>query len=302
MKRSGIIRTPTISFLVSFVLLAGCHRPESDSPTQPTGTAASAPSPASAPGTTIDQRLNQLEQQVRAQQEENQKLRAALNDKPASGTQSSPVAASASSSPTSVQPPPPDPDAKFVHGWIARIMPVGTDARAVPSDELGHFDAEKDSYRIGDFVKETGFRSGVDVGWKGEAYLEATEQGRYTFSINFTLDNIAPHLISHFAVCWGLALVEGQTIGRGQVVLDVPPIGESVIKSVVGGTDLGVGRYRVEFWVACGDMRNEVLVAAVDNNALHSAMSVAFEVMIKRPSDAGPLSAARTLAIKVPKN
>lgn len=314
MKGSGRVQTQAALLLVvSFVFLSGCNRRVAVTPTQPTASAPSATSPASTSSVTnIDQRLNQLAQQLRLQQEQTREILEALKDKQVSGSPNPPPAVASASTAnsntlvhtsTSID----ADDTTLVHGWVARIMPVGSDASVVPSDELAHFDALKDSYRIGDFAKESSMRIGVDVGWKGEGYLEARQPGHYTFSINFIRDKVifdwGNHTNAYYVPCWGSILVEGHPVAQGQHVTVAPRDNNSTqIQSVVGGADLEVvGRYRVQFWVACGDLDNNIVTTTDNNERLQQVLNVLFEVMIKRPSDSAPISAAKALVIKVPK-
>ena len=251
-----------------------------------------------APAST-DDRLKKLETQLQQQQEQNKQILDVLKQMQQGQPQTTPAAAT-SASPAAAAPK--KDDGKFTYGWIARIMPVGSDAKVVPADELGHFVAEKDSYRLSDFSKETSIRSGVDAGWKGEAFLEVTESGRHTFSLNFIQDNPRNNYSNPATACWGNIQVEGQTVAQGVNVLGWPEPNNKVIKSIVGGADLEPGRYKVEFWSACGEENRGIVSAATNGVNLGVAMNVTFEMMVKRPSDAGPVSAGKSLVVKLQKS
>jgi hypothetical protein len=186
---------------------------------------------------------------------------------------------------------------KLVRGWLARIMPIGDDPKSIPSDELGRFIASKDSYRLGDFAKESSIRTGVDVGWKGEALLDVTEVGRHTFSMNFIQKGLTWGYTEN--LCWGSIIVEGQVVAQGQVAVVVHTTTEQDIKSIVGGADLEPGRYRVEFWTACGVNKNEVIAAAVKTEDLRTSLNIAFEVLVKRPGEAAPIPASKAFVLKL---
>jgi hypothetical protein len=226
---------------------------------------------------------------------------AAATGKPAATPQAAAASVQASPGPGS-SPSPDTAKKKYVRGWLARIMPVGTDASVVPPDELGRFIATKDSYRLGDFAKESSIRTGADVGWKGEGYLDVTAVGRHTFSMNFTLKATSTGFGTEHARCWGSILVESQVVAQGKTALNSDSPTAPDIKSVVGGADLEPGRYRVEFWAACGVEKNEVIAATADNTALRSAMNTTFEVLLKRPNDAEPVSASKALILKLQKD
>jgi hypothetical protein len=252
-------------------------------------------------GDNNDDRVKKLEEQLQAQQEQNKQILEMLNKmktSPAAQTPAAPAGASASApsstpsaAPQNAGPSPQKDEAKFVHGWVAKVFPLGADARDNQTDELGRFTATKDSYRFRDALKETGIRSGADIGIKGEAFLEVTETGRHTFSFNFIHDNNWNN-----TGCFVSIKVEGQVVAQGTNLL-----GRDEIKSVIGGADLEPGRYKTEFWGVCGPMANGVIHSTPDRNEVEAATAVSFEFLIKKPSDPTPVSANKVLVIKVQK-
>ena len=259
-----------------------------------------------------DAKIKALEDQLRQQQEQNQKIMEMLKNmqgqqgstagaaRPAAADQQTPPdepVRPSSAAPSPVVPPPAD---KFTPGWLACIMSLkpgegGDDDLLLLGDKLGCFIASKELYEGREYMKIPGMPKDPVTGWKGEAFFETRESGRHSFLISFEANTGSDYKCG-FA---GGFIIEGNEIfnkagifevetnscdgsGRGSHGKDTKICG-----SFNGGADLEPGRYKVEFWFYNASKHH-----------FQDVKNFTFSVYTKKPSDALPVPASKSMLVR----